>query len=90
MKKTYTKPEISFESFLMSANIAADCEVKPNTQNNYNSCAHKLTGANLFFFGTDLTGCNNYGDYDRQVAPYGEANGICYHTPSDNNNIFNS
>lgn len=92
MKKTYTKPEISFESFLMSTNIAGDCEIRANTNTNYHSCAH-LYG-DQFLFGTDLAGClsGKYGDKAVTFAPgQGLTNdSFCYHTPTEASNIFNS
>ena len=93
MKKIYTKPQIEFEDFVMSTNIAADCEVQPNTNTNYNSCAHLL--GDRFIFGSDLTGCKKYNTSASLVDPYngygsGANNQICYHTPTIGNNIFNS
>ena len=38
MKKRYTKPEIMFEDFTLSTNIAGDCEVKTWTPNS-GTCA---------------------------------------------------
>ena len=90
MKKTYTKPEISFESFLMSTNIAGDCDIRANTNTNYNSCAHRY--GDQFLFGTGLQGCEKYGDASLLFKP-GEGmtnDSYCYHTPSESSNIFNS
>ena len=90
MKKNYTKPQIIFENFSMSTNIAGDCEVKANTNNNYDSCGH-LYG-DVILFGTDLTGCTKYGSFGRPIAPNTGLtdDGICYHVPSESSNIFNS
>ena len=92
MKKTYTKPEISFESFLMSTNIAGDCEIKPTTNANYNLCGYLMKSVSLIIFGTDLTGCNSSTNSEiyRQVDPNTGYNGLCYHTPTEAKNIFNS
>lgn len=89
MKKTYTKPEIVFESFVLSTNIAGDCEAKAQTFANYSEsgCGY-LLGTNIIF-GTDLTGCKGDDNY-RQVEPNTGWNSICYHVPSEANNIFNS
>ena len=89
MKKTYTKPEICFESFLMSTNIAGDCEVKPTTYGSYNMCGHEY-GTEILF-GTDLGGCKKYPN-GRLIAPGtgAFADRLCYHTPTEASNIFNS
>ena len=94
MKKTYTKPEISFESFLVSTNIAAGCEAQPNNQSNFDSCG--IVFAPYVVFGSDLGGCTtpsgNLSPFP--VAPQsGTLVGkdmVCYHVPVDTNNIFNS
>ena len=83
MKKNYTKPEIVFENFLASTNIAAGCEVKTNMPS-VDNCAYSYTDEyagqlNLFLTGVDV--CT-----DREVEGY---NGFCYHT-FEGNSIFNS
>ena len=92
MKKTYTKPTIMFEDFTLSTSIAAGCELTPNTFANFNNCAHRI--GDLFFFGSDLTGCTKFADKSRPVDAYSGTiinnDTVCYHTPSDVNNIFNS
>ena len=88
MKKTYTKPQISFESFLMSTNIAAGCEFK-TSQMAEGACGYKpsdrWTGPNVFVSAS--TGCGT-------TYPNGEYSDgkdvICYHNPTDLNNLFNS
>ena len=82
MKKTYTKPQISFESFLMSTSIAAGCEAKADTQANYNTCGKDFSGVTVFAVG--YLGCNF------QIEKDNEFNGVCYHVPSETNNVFNS
>ena len=83
MKKTYTKPEIAFESFASCTSIAAGCEVKPDTQSNFNSCGLDVSGEQVF--GVGLGGCKH-----TQIEEYDDYNSICYHTPSEDKNIFNS
>lgn len=83
MKKVYSAPEILFESFTMSTNIAGDCEWKPDTANNYNNCGINFSG--VIIFGSDLTGCTGI-----QIAPGDKWDSICYHVPSESSNIFNS
>ena len=88
MKKAYTKPEIAYESFMMSTNIAGDCEgATPSNYSNYNSCALLVSG--VFVFLDSLTGCNKESDYI-QIGDLDQYNGYCYHTPTETTNIFNS
>ena len=87
MKKVYEKPEIVFENFSLSTNIAAGCEVKTNTPSQ-GQCGIKWGSDILFLADTNCTGdgivIGQGGD--------GESNGICYHTFSNNgeNSLFNS
>lgn len=85
MKKTYAKPQIVFESFIMSTNIAGDCEEKTWLPSN-NSCGMDFSG--LVVFMQDMNGCKDI-QVDN-VGGDGEFNGICYHVPSGDNNLFNS
>lgn len=84
MKKTYSKPEIVFESFSLSQNIAAGCEVKTNTPAQ-SECGIDFGGYMIFL--DEMTGCS-----DIPVTSEGgdgEYNGICYHVPNGEN-LFNS
>ena len=84
MKKTYTKPEISFESFLMSTNIAGSCEEDTNLQSN-NICGMDFSGLKVFLDG--VSGCLNIKVENK--GGDGEYNKICYHVPFGQN-LFNS
>ena len=84
MKKTYMRPEIMFESFTLSTNIAGDCQIKTWTPSEGN-CAYTYEDeffGELYLFVDGVTACKD-NDAD------GEYNGICYHAPADNN-LFNS
>lgn len=90
MKKTYMKPEIMFEDFTLTTNIAAGCEVQDVNASTINSCGLDFSGVPVFIEG--MTGCaggievpdpNNTGDGQ---DPY---TSICYHNPSGTN-VFNS
>ena len=86
MKKVYSKPQIMFESFSLSQNIAAGCEEKTHTPA-ARACAVDFSGLKLFLEGmsgcSDITVANQGGD--------GEFNGICYHVFTDgSSNFFNS
>lgn len=85
MKKTYTKPEIMFESFVLSSNIAGDCEAKTNLPSN-STCGLDFSG--LIVFMTGMAGCKDI-QVDN-VGGDGEYNGICYHVPTGDKNLFNS
>ena len=82
MKKTYTKPEISFESFLMSSNIAANCEEKTSLPSQ-GMCGFPIDRTQYILFSSSATGCN----LTKVPSQY---DGLCYHVPSEDYNLFNS
>ncbi len=75
MKKTYVKPELSFESFELSASIASGCSVK--TYHGVDSCS-LIPG--VVVFSSEYNGC--------EFIP--EENGYCYQTLEDASKIFDS
>ena len=82
MKRTYMKPEIIFENFALTTNIAGDCEVKTSTPNS-GSCPYTWEdefGSYSVF--VDSSVCGN-------VVADGN-DGICYHVPTETNSVFNS
>ena len=85
MKKVYTKPQIEFESFTLCNNIAAGCETTTNLPS-ANQCGMDFSG--LVVFMTGMTGCT--GIQIDNVGGDGEFNGICYHVPNGDNNLFTS
>ena len=86
MKKVYTKPEIIFESFSLSTNIAGDCESIIDTQSRGN-CGIEF--GNLVIFVGEYTGCNS-NDGVIVEGDDGNYNGICYHVPVESSTLFNS
>lgn len=86
MKKTYTKPDIMFERFTMSANIAGDCEIKIYSPNN-TTCGYKPEGLDYKIFLSGISECEEVGN---QVVNDDSTNGFCYHVPIESNNLFNS
>ncbi len=80
MKKSYTKPEITFDSFGVSANFAASV----------GSCAHAadlsleascgVYIAGRLLFTSEITGC-------KYISNDGEF-GACYYIPSGDSNVF--
>ena len=89
MKKAYAKPEIIFESFSLSQNIAAGCEVITDTQSR-GTCGLEW-GPDILFLDSMGNVCTGNGKVT-SVGGDGEANGICYHVFSTNamNNVFAS
>lgn len=81
MKKPYVKPQIVFEDFELSVNIAAGCEFRTNHAENV--CVYELTGGRNVFIDAD-TSCNDI------TAPGGNYGAVCYHVPSDTSNLFTS
>jgi hypothetical protein len=81
MKKIYSKPDVIFENFSLCTSIAASCEVKTDTQAN-NVCGYKF-GA-LYVFTDKIQGCTT------PIAEGSINDGLCYHNPSEDNNLFNS
>lgn len=82
MKKVYAKPEIVFESFSMSTNIAGGCDTIINNHS-YGNCAYVLRTGEMVFVA-------EYPDVCKTVEADGDWNGICYHVPVDTQNLFNS
>ena len=84
MKKTYSKPDIAFESFSLSTSIAGNCEVKTDTKGG-GECGYPMDGLGMLF----VVGMNvcNVPITDEQSLKY---NGFCYHVPTEKNNLFNS
>ena len=83
MKKAYNKPEIVFESFSMSTNIAAGCTLTNVTHSSGEyGCGYKPDRFNYIIFTSDM-GCTTTEDD-------GDYNGICYHVPSESSSLFTS
>ena len=80
MKKTYAKPQIVFESFQLTANIAGDCNTRPNSTNEA-TCGYNDNGWIIFQSGPLCTmPVGQDGIYDR----------ICYHVPTGDISVFTS
>lgn len=82
MKKTYIKPEVVFESFSLSHNIAAGCEIIVGTPSE-GSCDYEYEGGGgqSIFVTTGICDIPVNDDV---------SNGFCYHVPVEGNNLFNS
>ena len=73
MKKMYSKPDVMFESFTMSTNIAANCEVINVNPSANEDCSYSSAFGNVFI---SEPSCEI-------TAPGGEFGNICYHIPSE-------
>lgn len=86
MKKEYRKPEIVFESFALSTNIAASCAIDTD-QHSQNVCGIYLPGIGNVF-ADDVNVCTKI------VRPDDPGNTLynqyCYHVPTDARSLFNS
>ena len=76
MKKKYEKPEIMFESFTLSNNIAGSCETRTGLQSN-STCGLDFTGLGVVFLST-MGGCTA----SEYVTAYGSNDG--YFITADN------
>lgn len=86
MKKAYSKPIITFESFILNSNIAAGCE-KNVSSYAAGACAIYGTGG-VGIFSTGISGCDfKPEDMGQQSDTW---DGFCYHVPTAANNLFNS
>ena len=82
MKKIYSKPEIAFESFSLSANIAAGCETKTDTPSKM-QCGYGEDDFGMPLFVQGASGC-------KAIVQENAGDTLCYHVPTDTNNLFNS
>lgn len=79
MKKEYSKPMAFVEDFSLQTNIAAGCEFKTNNQVE-GTCGYPTRNGDVFI--DTVQGC-------KYSQPDG-FDGLCYHNPSDDKNLFNS
>lgn len=78
-KKTYSKPDIFFEDFSLSTNIAAGCELKPE---GFTDNCYVIYGRYRLFSDNGI--CNRIIEEGRN-----EFDNLCYHVPYDFN-VFHS
>ncbi len=94
--KVYSKPEIIFDDFSLSTNIAAGCEFKTNLQSQEEQCAYLLGGDfgdGIAVFTDSMRMCVDSTNVSVGLtgAQYGSGNDmICYHVPNQDRNVFNS
>ena len=81
MRKIYQKPELYYESFMLSQSIASGCEGIANFAENQCSVTLSGPGYELSLF------------HDSNICfdtPPNADDYVCYHAPSENNNVFSS
>ena len=88
MKREYSKPQIMFEDFTLSTNIAASCDriVNNPTQG---ACGIPGSAPGMDVFSAGIQGCTISEGIVDGVAD-GMYDGFCYHVPNDNSQLFNS
>lgn len=84
MKKAYTKPGIYFDSFAMCTDIAGQCSYITNTPHS-GTCGLEFSDS-ITVFVQNVSDCN----FKVGGVMDGEYNGICFHVPAGNRNLFNS
>lgn len=86
MKKNYNAPSVLFESFVVSNNIASNCEsiVDNPTRGN---CAVVSSGG-IRIFDSSVNACVYTPDTFGGTPDTWD--GFCYHVPTEYNNLFNS
>lgn len=83
MKREYSKPDVFFDNFSLCTSIAGNCEVKTDLKSQ-GECYVQFGALKVF---TDrVVGCSKYGI----VIENGQFNGLCYHVPTENANLFMS
>lgn len=81
MRKKYQKPELYYESFMLSQSIASGCEGIANFAENQCSVTLSGPGYELSLF------------HDSQIcsdSPPNPDDYLCYHAPAENMNVFSS
>ncbi len=86
MKKVYTAPDVFYEDFSITTNIASACEVETNSAKWV--CGYEYDPT-LTIFTSSIANCTEDGGV---VGEGSDAswNGLCYHVPFDDYNLFNS
>lgn len=84
MKKSYSAPDIVFESFSLSTSIAA-CDIETNFS--VGTCGYEVyPGFMIFSVGIDRCGVPIEGE----IFETSDGDAICYNNPSGLTNLFSS
>jgi len=78
LKRPYSKPTITFDSFSLSSALSSGCSVRAGNQSNL-TCGVKFGNSSVFVAG--VSGCGSV---------VGDGDGACYHVPSDPFHVFGS
>lgn len=81
-KRHYEKPKMFYEDFELAQSIAGGCEAIANMAKEICSVTVDFAGMPVNVFTEAIIGCS-YTEVDGWQ-------GICYHAPSDMNNVFSS
>ena len=81
-KKAYKRPELYYESFTLSQNIASSCEGIALFNENICGVKVDMMDIEMIIYGNGNGAC--------EFQPPNPENLICYHVPSDANNVFSS
>lgn len=87
MKKEYKKPQVIIESFVLNANLAANCMQTINLPSQFTCGIPAEDGSGLNIFSPDLDGSNCVIPGESGDAMY---DGLCYHVPTEGLQLFNS
>lgn len=89
MKKTYSAPMIEFEDFTLSTSIAVGCEV--TTNHVIYACQYEIgRGSEKRNVFVAEYACDYSEGVIREADGSPSYNGICYHVPTESNNLFTS
>ena len=80
MKKKYVKPQILITSFELAESIATGCEQISNSS--AYACAVEDKESGMTYIAEGVSGC--------VFTPPNLDDWVCYHGPSDSNNVFSS
>lgn len=87
MKKAYMKPEIAFEDFALTINIAGGCGLMVNNPTK-GTCGIPGSGGETLFGDFNTTGCTFNWINANGSDSFGD--GFCYHNPGESYFLFNS
>ena len=80
MKKAYRKPELWYEDFQLSQTIASGCEGIANFTEGHCQVILEGPGYSIVLFNADT--CPD--------SPPNPDDYVCYHAPTEGNNVFSS
>ncbi len=92
-KKPYSKPQIYFEDFAPTCNIAASCEVTTPLQSSVGICGYLDSMGQAVFNNTFVSACKKstgYGGGYNDPGDKPDKGLICYTTVGGGNTLFSS